>query len=130
MSEDLDHGELAGHLQSMEEMLQQSAQLLLTQCQQTADLASLTASFGSGIPPHSSFSLFVLVPFPLTSDLSEPCPEVIDTYSEDTIEFVGPDSSALFGAGTSVTEPHTSLVDDTEAWLEQGEQVADVLPLG
>ena len=76
----LDHGELDGHLRSMGEMIQQSAQLLLTQRQQVADLALLTASFGSGIPPHSSFSLFDVVPFPLAGDVSELCPEVIDTY--------------------------------------------------
>ena len=80
-SEDFDHGELAGHLRSMEEMLQQTAQLLLTQRQQMAYLSLLTAIIGSGIPPSSSFGLSDVVHFPLAGDGSESCPEAIDTSS-------------------------------------------------
>ena len=69
---------------------------------------------------------------PCTGGVSESCSEVIDTSFEDTIEFMGPDSSALFGAGTYATKSHTSMMDEAEVCLEQGEQAADVhmLPLG
>ena len=59
-------------------------------------------------------------------------PRSLTHISRDTIEFLGPDSSAMFGAGTSATEPRTPIVDGAEVCLEQGEQVVDVhlRPLG
>ena len=74
-----------------------------------------------------------MVPLPPAGAVGGSCPEVIDTSSKDTIEFLGPDPSALFGGGTPVTKPHVHQSwMDAEVYLELGEQAADVhvLPLG
>ena len=53
-----------------------------------------------------------MVSLPTAGDVSELCPEHIDTHFEDNVEFVGPYSSALFGIVTSVIESHTPIEDD------------------